>query len=237
MNINKITTSVQNSVTASKNSNSCDELITSFVIRTAEDIVELKKPKTVLQKKVLKMADEVWQDMKMPKSLKPQIVFRFMFPDKTGGTDFSSCKIYLPNEDSKLLTNMIITRGSKATLAHELRHAKQLYSIAQLIGADEFEKVAYEKQNVILDIGWFKYVVKELGRISPDSNEGKFAQKCLEGYINYPKMKHFEKPFSNAVQEIRYRHNFLEKDARQFEKEYQNIPLKNLFLAKLNKKN
>ncbi len=230
MNINKIASGVQNTIPTRKIE---DKISASILMRSIEDVLELQKPQTELQKKVLSMADEVWQDMKMPESIKPQIVFRPMFPYEAGGTDLSSCKMYLPNEDVRLAISLAVSKGPKGVIAHELRHTKQLYSIAQLIGADKFEKVAREKRDIILDIGWFDFVIKELGQISPNSKDGKYAQKCLSAYIHYPEIKPFDTPIPRAIKRIQYDHNFLERDARNFEKRYQIFTLKDIIAEKI----
>lgn len=223
--INKIAGGVQNTVPARKIE---DAITTSLLSRGLEDIFEAQKPLTSVQKKVLDLADEIWHDMKMPEAVKPQVVFKSMFPFEMGGTDLSSCKMYLPNEDTKLLIDMALTGGPKATIAHEFRHTKQFYSIARLIGAEEFERVALEKRDIMLDRGWFEYVVQEMGRISRDSKEGKYAKKCLNAYIKYPEMERFENIIARKIKHFRYKHNFLERDARNFEKAYQETLLNKL---------
>jgi len=228
MNIDKIAAGVQNTIPAGKIQ---DTITTSLLTRGLEDIFEAQKPFTKVQNKVLQFADEVWQDMKMPEKIKPQIVFRCMPPTDLGGTDLGSCKMFLPNDDFQLITNMAVSRGMKATLAHELRHTKQAYSIAQLIGPEELERIALEKRNIVLDRGWFEYVIEELGRIEPDSKEGEYAKKCLNAYVNYPKMERFQTPGESRKNYRIYKRNFLETDARKFEKNYQESRLKLILAA------
>ena len=67
-----------------------------------------------------------------------------------------------------------------------------------------------------------KEIERTLGRITPNSEEGKNAQLYVEALINYPEVEKYYGGYSlEDLMLIRqYRKNLLEKNARLAEKEY-----------------
>lgn len=75
-----------------------------------------------------------------------------------------------------------------------------------------------------------KEIEKTLGRIHPDSEEGKRAQLYIEALDKYPDLGTYYGILSlkELVKGLQYRTNILEKNARQAAKEYEPSLLKSI---------
>ena len=137
-----------------------------------------------------KIYNDLWNKLLLPQNLKPRIQYKAMF------ANMSFClEDYIINVEKRLAPFKMNIRNksgyNKASLRHEIEHVKQFWDIIRLLGAENARKK-------FVNLGWLNYntkpsiikkmkeVEKTLGRISPDSIEGKNAQLYIDALEKYP---------------------------------------------------
>jgi len=173
--------------------------------------------------------NNLWQELNLPQELKPKLHFISMFSDIEMCFRQENYIIQVNKNISNLLLKFKNLSGkNKATLRHEIEHVKQLWEIIRLKGG---EQVAQD-----LDINSKKFmqkankIEKTFGKLTPETKDGKNAQKFYEALLKYPNM---EKIYSLLdirilIDQYKYYKNILEKQARKAASPYQPNLLKQI---------
>lgn len=174
--------------------------------------------------------NNLYKNLCLPENLKPRLQYKAMLADMS-----FSFQNYIINVDKRLSPFKMNVRNktgeNEATLRHEIEHLKQFWDIIRLLGADNTAKIFKDLSICEVKPSLYKKmkeIEQTLGRIAPNSNEGRNAQFCVDALVNYPETKNYYGGFSfEELLLIRqYRKNFLEKRARLAEKEYKPSLLK-----------
>lgn len=179
-----------------------------------------------------KLYNNLYKKLALPENLKPRLQYKAMFANMS-----FSLQNYTINVEKRLSPFKMNVRNktgrNEAFLRHEIEHLKQFWDIIRLYGADSAVKLFedYSKCEVKPSLyKKMKEIEKTLGRISPDSIEGKNAQLYVKALIHYPELNTYYGMFSlKELKKIRqYKTNLLEKNAQLVEKEYKPSLLKTI---------
>ena len=212
--------------------------------RMFDDLMFPNYRESVLKKNFKECAEQIWQDMGMPKAIKPLIEFSMNPRYSLGAANPSCALLSFPADDTILMHSIGIAGGEKALLIHELTHVRQIYSAARLIGVDELDKILQKSFNQKLDKDFFRTVIDVMGPIEKGSAEEAYAKKCVEAIKNYvdPVVSQIE--YSNnknaslatklklkykyRIAMQKYKNNFLEQDANAAARPFNNLYYKNI---------
>ena len=182
-----------------------------------------------------KVYNNLWSKLALPNNLKPRIQYRAMLSEM--GFEPESYTIYVKKSLSPFQMSVRNKSGrNESTLRHEIEHVKQVWDIIRLLGA---EKAAEMFAKSTSSIGFkpspsmlkkMKEIEKTLGRISPNSDEGKNAQLYIKAIENYPDTEAYYGILSikDIKDFFKYKNNILEKKANIAAKEYEPSILKEL---------
>lgn len=188
------------------------------------------KPSADEFKELQNLYNNLYKELSLPTNLKPRIQYKAMFANMSFSLE--NYIINIQKNLSPFKMNVRNKTGSNiASLRHEIEHLKQFWEIIRLQGAYGAAKLF--KRHKICEVKpsllkKMKEIEQTLGRISPDSKEGKTAQLYIDALIKYPDLKTYYgilslKELKNFIQ---YKRNFLEKNARLTENEYKPSLLK-----------
>lgn len=173
------------------------------------------------RKEIKKIYNSLWEELKLPENLKPPLQFRALFSDL--GFSFYDYAIFINKNLKPFKLRVDIQSGNtKALLAHEIEHVKQIWSIIRLLGADKFKSAIDTEESDFRNIKKYKLIEKTLGKLSPDSDEGKEALKCWNSLKKYTNVERSYGLFSirEIIDYLNYNNNYLEKNARSAAKKF-----------------
>ena len=171
-----------------------------------------------------KLYNDLYKKLSLPENLKPRLQYKAMLAEMS-----FSLQNYIINVNKRLAPFKMNVRNNtgynKAKLRHEIEHLKQFWDIIRLYGAEGTAKL-FEVSRINVTPSMLKKMKKieqTLGRISPDSKEGKNAQLYVDALLNYPEIENYYGGFGleKLILVRQYRKNLLEKNARLAEKEYE----------------
>ena len=159
--------------------------------------------------------NNLWKELDLPENLKPPIQYRAMFAEMLFSCDDYS--IYVNKNISERTMNIRNRSGkNKALLRHEIEHVMQIWDIIRLKGAKEtLGTNRFNRQA--------RKVEKTLGRLNPESEEGRVAEEYYKAFINYTGCNKVYPLLSirELIDFYKYYFNILEKNARKAEKMYE----------------
>lgn len=173
------------------------------------------KPDSSEFRELRDLYNNLYKKLCLPENLKPRLQYKAMLADMS-----FSLQNYMINVNKRLSPFKMNVRNktgyNEAKLRHEIEHLKQFWDIIRLFGAGNTAKLFEVHRICEVKPGLYKKMKKieqTLGRISPNSNEGKNAQLCMDALANYPETNNYYGGFSfeDLVLIRQYRKNFLEK--------------------------
>ena len=195
------------------------------------DIYSNAKPEEFIE--LRNIFNNLWKQLGLPENLKPRIQYKAMLSNMAFSVkDYT---IYIEKNLSPFKMNLRNKTGEhESLLRHEIEHVKQIWYIVRLVGADNMEE---EFQT---NLKWLKIDVSPsllkkmhdientLGRILPSSKEAGIAKQYLEALRNYPETSHYYGilSFKELKEYIKYKNNFLEKEAKNAADKYKPTYLK-----------
>lgn len=226
------------------------ETLKSLGCHQSNDSFVLKNPLlTPTQKYYYKLYNQIWKDTGLPKELMPKAVFKELSSAKiVFGYSFPKGYIAIPKAEERLQHVTFIGKD-KFLIAHECRHVRQAFNIARLYGSDKLKEIllnkshsgnerAYIEKN--FNKKFYDKVIKKMGKLDPNSLEGKEAARFAEALSKYKgpfkiagkykkssligKLKLYAK-YKKTFWE--YNHNLLETDANNAAKRFKPSAVKN----------
>ena len=182
------------------------------------------KPDPSEFKELRNLYNNLYKKLALPENLKPRLQYKAMLADMS--FSLSNYTINVNKRLSPFKMNVRNKSGdNEAILRHEIEHIKQFWDIIKLWGADsavelfEVHRICEVKPSLYKKM---KEIEQTLGRISPNSKEGKNAQLYTNALVNYPKEENYFGGYSLKYLMFiwQYKKNLLEKNARLAEKEY-----------------
>ena len=173
------------------------------------------------RKEIKKTYNELWEELKLPRNLKPPLQFRAMLSEM--GFSINEYMIFVNKNKSPLKMRIQNKSGlSKFLLAHEIEHVKQIWEIIRLLGAENFIKEFNTDNDDFKNVKKYKLIEKTLGKISPNTPEGKEALSYWEALKKYTNVEKAYKLFSiqEFIDFFKYKNNNLEKNACNASKKY-----------------
>ena len=183
-------------------------------------------------KELRNLYNNLYKNLALPENLKPRLQYKAMLADMC--FSFSNYMINIDKRLSPFKMNIRNKTGdNEAKLRHEIEHLKQFWDIVRLWGADsavklfEVHRICKVKPSLYKKM---KEIERTLGRITPNSEEGKKAQLYVDALVNYPEVEKYYGGYSlkDLMMIRQYRKNLLEKKARLAEKEYKPSLLKTI---------
>ena len=194
--------------------------------------VELLKSKA----RIRSTYNDICKRINLNEQIRPELEFDTMSASAAGGFNPLNGKICFDEDFIMQLDN----KKAAFIIRHELEHVKQFHNIARMLGLKKFvnlivsqdencsniKNVNYENIN----IDYYKKVLKLLGKIDKDSEEGIRTQKYIDAYKKYPDMiKLWERTDICKAKKIflfakefilNYKFNFLETEANKAAKNF-----------------
>jgi len=169
--------------------------------------------------------NNLWGKLELPKNLKPRLQFKAMLSNMA--FSISDYMIYVEKRFSPFKMNCRNKTGeNESILRHEIEHVRQIWDIIRLLGADKAAKEFKENKNFNIDVNpallkKMHEIEDTLGRITPDSAEYTKAKLYLKSLKNYPNTtEYYGISFKEIIMHLKYRNNFLEKQARKEASKY-----------------
>ena len=180
--------------------------------------------------------NNLWKKLSLPEKLKPELKSKRML--SMMGFSVEDYAIYVDTSLSPFKMKVRNKTGqNEETLRHEIEHVKQIWQMIRLLGVNKFiNEIRSEQTSINCKIK--HYTIKKLneieqtlGRISPDSQEGKTAQLYVDALRKYPNTEEIIDPIVSIIRHIKYKNNLLEINANKAAKDYKPSLLKKIKIA------
>lgn len=162
--------------------------------------------------------NELWEELGLPPNLKPILQYRSRYTEM--GFNFVKYAIIVnKNTPKRTLKIRNKTGENKAELRHEIEHVLQLWDVIRLKGIQVAKDLEISSNRFVRKA---RKIEKTLGKLSPNSPQGKKAEEYYKAMMNYTNCN---KPYPLiSIKEFtdyyKYYNNTLEIGARKAAKKY-----------------